>query len=52
MLDQDTDYDGNNIVPCPICGDVYCESNRNGGYGICPEEEELELLAELERVLY
>lgn len=37
MHDQDYDNDGNNIVPCPICLDVYCPSKQNGK---CPEEDE------------
>ena len=32
--DQDYDEDGNNIVPCPICLDVYCPSKEGGE---CPE---------------
>lgn len=36
-LDNDYDEDGNNIVPCPICGNVYCLS-KDGGE--CPDEEE------------
>lgn len=35
--DQDYDNDGNNIVPCPICLDVYCPSKEGGK---CPEEDE------------
>lgn len=35
-MDQDHDNDGNNIVPCPICLNVYCPSNEDGD---CPEEE-------------
>jgi hypothetical protein len=44
--DNDYDEDGNNIVPCPICLNVYCPSNdydRNGnklGDGRCPKEDE------------
>jgi len=36
-LDDDYDSDGNNIVPCPICLDVYCPSKEGGK---CPEEDE------------
>lgn len=45
MNPDDYDEDGNNIVPCPICNDVYCPGNqfdRNGnkiGDGKCPEED-------------
>jgi hypothetical protein len=45
-MDEDYDDDGNNIVPCPICLDVYCPANqydRSGnriGDGKCPDEEE------------
>ena len=35
--DNDYDNDGNNIVPCPICLDVYCPSKNDGK---CPEEDE------------
>ena len=34
--DNDYDNDGNNIVPCPICLDVYCSGKESGK---CPEEE-------------
>ena len=37
MNEQDHDNDGNNIVPCPICLDVYCPSKEDGK---CPDEEE------------
>lgn len=37
MFDNDYDSDGNNIVPCPICLDVYCPSKEDGK---CPEEDE------------
>jgi len=43
---DDYDEEGNNIVPCPICGDSYCPSTNfdlNGnkiGIGKCPEEDE------------
>ena len=37
MNPQDYDEDGNNIVPCPICLDVYCPSKEGGK---CPKEEE------------
>ena len=37
MNPDDYDSDGNNIVPCPICLDVYCPSKENGK---CPDEEE------------
>jgi hypothetical protein len=36
-IDNDYDNDGNNIVPCPICLDVYCPSKEDGK---CPEEDE------------
>jgi hypothetical protein len=36
MNPQDYDEDGNNIVPCPICGDRFCPSKEDGE---CPEEE-------------
>jgi hypothetical protein len=36
-LDNDYDNDGNNIVPCPICLDVYCPSKEGGK---CPDEDE------------
>ena len=36
-LGNDYDNDGNNIVPCPICLDVYCPSKEGGK---CPEEDE------------
>jgi hypothetical protein len=36
MIDQDYDEDGNNIVPCPICLNVYCPSKEDG---TCPDEE-------------
>jgi len=36
-FDNDYDEDGNNIVSCPICLNVYCPS-KDGGK--CPEEEE------------
>lgn len=45
MNENDYDYDGNNIVPCPICLDKYCPGNQfdtNGnkiGEGVCPQEE-------------
>jgi len=34
---QDYDNDGNNIVPCPICDNVYCPSKEKGK---CPEEDD------------
>ena len=37
MNHQDYDEDGNNIVPCPICLDVYCPSKEGGK---CPKEDE------------
>ena len=46
MNENDYDEDGNNIVPCPVCLDVYCpgnQFNRNGdkvGDGKCPKEDE------------
>jgi hypothetical protein len=36
-LDNDYDNDGNNIVPCPICLNVFCPSKEGGK---CPEEDE------------
>jgi len=36
-VDDDYDNDGNNIVPCPICLNVYCPSKEDGE---CPEEKE------------
>lgn len=36
MNPDDYDEDGNNIVPCPICGDVHCPSKEDGK---CPEED-------------
>jgi len=36
---DDYDEDGNNIVPCPLCLDIYCPS-KEGGDEICPDEEE------------
>lgn len=36
MNPDDYDEDGNNIVPCPICLDVYCPG-KDGGK--CPEED-------------
>ena len=36
-LDNDYDNEGNNIVPCPICLNVYCPSKQDGK---CPEEDE------------
>jgi hypothetical protein len=36
MNPQDYDDDGNNIVPCPICGDRFCPSKEDGE---CPDEE-------------
>ena len=36
-IDNDYDNDGNNIVPCPICLDVYCPSKEDGK---CPQEDE------------
>ncbi len=35
MNDQDYDEDRNNIVPCPICLNVYCPSKEDGK---CPDE--------------
>jgi len=37
MNPNDYDEDGNNIVPCPLCLDVYCPS-KDGGK--CPEEDD------------
>lgn len=37
-LDNDYDNDGNNIVPCPICLNVYCPSKEDDG--VCPEEKD------------
>jgi hypothetical protein len=45
MNPDDYDEDGNNIVPCPLCGSTHCPGNefdRSGnriGKGVCPEEE-------------
>jgi|TARA_R110000850_G_scaffold121584_5_gene239337 hypothetical protein len=36
----DYDQNGNSIVPCPICLNVYCRSNRAGTLDKCPEEDE------------
>lgn len=36
-LDNDYDSEGNNIVPCPLCLNVYCPSKEDGK---CPYEEE------------
>lgn len=36
MNENDYDNDGNNIVPCPICLNVYCLSKQGGK---CPEED-------------
>jgi len=36
MNPNDYDEDGNNIVPCPICLDVYCPSKKGGK---CHEED-------------
>jgi uncharacterized OB-fold protein len=38
MNPDDYDEDGNNIVPCPICGDTRCPSKEYNGK--CPEEDE------------
>lgn len=35
-VDYDYDDDGNNIVPCPICLNIYCKS-KDGEK--CPEED-------------
>lgn len=37
MNPNDYDEDGNNIVPCPICLNIYCPSNDGGK---CPDEEQ------------
>lgn len=37
MNGDDYDEDGNNIVPCPICGSVHCPGKDDG---VCPEEED------------
>ncbi|MCK9601584.1 MAG: hypothetical protein M0R06_21260 [Sphaerochaeta sp.] len=37
-LDNDFDDDGNNIVPCPLCGSEYCPSKFDKTKP-CPEEE-------------
>lgn len=37
MNPDDYDEDGNNIVPCPICLNVYCASKEDGK---CPGEEQ------------
>lgn len=49
-LDNDYDNDGNNIVPCPICGNVYCPSNSNPDEQ-CPEEEQYAEYMEFESQL-
>ena len=36
-LDDDYDEEGNNIVPCPLCLNVYCPRKEGGK---CPEEDE------------
>lgn len=36
-MDHDFDEDGNNIVPCPICLNIYCPSKEEREK--CPEEE-------------
>ena len=48
-IDNDYDNDGNNIVPCPICLDVYCPSKENGK---CPEEDMFALEGEIRMLLY
>lgn len=35
--DNDFDNDGNNIVPCPICLNIFCPSKEGGK---CPEEDD------------
>jgi len=40
MNKDDYDEDGNNIVPCPICGDAHCPSTNFDLNGKCPEEDE------------
>lgn len=47
-IDNDYDNDGNNIVPCPICLDVYCPSKENGK---CPEEDMFALEGEIRMLL-
>lgn len=37
ITEQDYDSEGNNIVSCPICGDVHCKSKYGGK---CPEQDE------------
>lgn len=39
MNPQDYDEDGNNIVPCPICGSNYCPSKFDDNTK-CPEEDD------------
>ena len=47
-IDNDYDNDGNNIVPCPICLDVYCPSKENGK---CPEEDMFALEGKIRMLL-
>lgn len=47
-LDNDYDSDGNNIVPCPICLNVYCPSKEDGE---CPEEGMFVIEAEINLLL-
>lgn len=48
MNPQDYDEDGNNIVPCPICLDVYCPSKEDGK---CPKEDMFALEGEIRMLL-
>lgn len=47
-LDNDYDEDGNNIVPCPICGSNFCPSKEDGK---CPEEDMFALEGEIRMLL-
>lgn len=47
-LSNDYDKDGNNIVPCPICLNVYCPIKEGGK---CPEEDEYAKCMEFESQL-
>lgn len=47
-LDNDFDNDGNNIVPCNICGSNYCPRKEGGK---CPEEDMFALEGEIRMLL-
>jgi hypothetical protein len=49
MNPNDYDDDGNNIVPCPICNNVHCAGNEDGGK--CPEEDMFALEGEIRMLL-